>query len=111
MTRSLSLLWTPPPISTPFNTQIAEFAADGVTELDATDADLSLALAQREALGSDGISVLQPYSGGATETITYHPGGGLSTILYQGLTGRSYTSVTVTYGSTGSRPARFTTAE
>ena len=70
-----------------------------------------MALAQREALGSDGISVPQPYSGGATETITYHPGGGLSSIDYQGLTGRPYASVTVTYGSNGKPTSAYTTAE
>jgi len=85
-------------------TRIAKFVAEGVTELDATDADPSLTLAQREALGGDGIYVTQPYSDGATETITYHPGGGLPTIFYQCLTDRPYTSVAITYGSDG-KPA------
>ena len=84
--------------------QITQFAAEHVTEMDATDTDLTLALAQRKMLGGDGITVLQPYPGGGTETITYNASGGFSTIDYQGLIGRSYTSVTITYAANG-KPA------
>ena len=87
--------------------QIATFKADGVALLDATDADVALTKAQREALGADGISVIQPYSGGTTEVVTYAATGKLSTIVYQGVAGQPYTSFTVNYGS-GGKPASAT---
>ncbi len=87
--------------------QIATFKTDGVALLDATDADVALTNAQREALGADGISVIQPYSGGTTEVVTYAATGKLSTIVYQGVTGQPYTSFTVSYGS-GGKPASAT---
>ena len=87
--------------------QIATFKTDGVALLDATDADVALTKAQREALGADGISVIQPYSGGTSEVVTYAATGKLSTIVYQGVAGQPYTSFTVNYGS-GGKPASAT---
>lgn len=84
--------------------QIAAFAAAGARQLVSSDADLTLTLAQRQALGTGGISVLQPFSGGTTEVVTYAASGNYASILHQGVTGQSYTSFTVTYGSNG-RPA------
>ena len=87
--------------------QIATLKADGVTLLDATNTDVALTNARREALGADGISVIQPYSGGTTEVVTYAATGRLSTIVYQGVAGQPYTSFTVNYGS-GNKPASAT---
>ena len=67
---------------------ISTFATAGVTQLQSTDSDLSLTLAQRQALGAAGISVLQPFSGGTTEIVTYNASGNISSILYQGITGK-----------------------
>jgi hypothetical protein len=84
--------------------QIASFATDGVTGLDATDSDLVMTLAQTTALGAGGISITQPFASGTTEVVTYNATGGLATILYQGVTGQAYTSYTVTFASNG-KPA------
>ncbi len=81
-----------------------DFAADGVRQIEATDADLSLPLAQEMALGANGISVMQPYSGGTTEVVTYASTGAIANVLYQGVTGQPYTSYTVVYGS-NNKPA------
>ncbi len=82
-------------------TQIAQLSGEGVTELHAMDADLSLSLAQRQALAADAISVLQPHSGGTTEDVTYGVNGGVSSLLWLGVTGRTFTSRESVYNSAG----------
>ena len=86
--------------------EIATFATDGVTTLDATDANLSLNSAQRTELGAAGISTEQPYAAGTDRVITYTASGGFSTILYEGITG-GYTSWMVDYGA-NNRPTTAT---
>ena len=99
---SITVTDTAANLNTITSADVAAFATDGVTLLASTNSDLSLSVAQRQALGSNKISVLQPYSGGTTETVTYNANGSLLTMFYTGLTGLPYTSYTVTYGANGS---------
>ena len=81
--------------------QIAAFATSAVSELEASDADLNLTLDQTKALGSGGISVSEPNSGGTTKVFTYATDGTLARVLYQGVTGQPYTSYTINFASSG----------
>jgi len=87
--------------------QIAAFASNGVTQLEVSGADLTLTLAQREALGANGISILQPYASGTNEILTYAASGLRASATYQGLSGLDYTSYTVDYSANG-KPASAT---
>jgi hypothetical protein len=81
--------------------QISAFAADGVTQLTASDADLTLTMAQRQTLGTGGISILQPFASGTSEILTYAADGTLANAVFQGVSGGAYTSYTVVYGTNG----------
>jgi len=82
-------------------TDLTNFAGNDVTLLDATDIDVSLSLSQREALSAGGIALEQPFSGGTVEEISFNSQGAVSSIDYEGFTGRSYTWEIVNYGSNG----------
>src|SRR5208283_2482142 len=66
-----------------------------------TDQDVDLTAAQKMALGSAKLAIVQPYSGGSEEVIRYQPCGMLASVSYRGIVGAAYTSYTIAFGTDG----------
>ena len=81
--------------------EIALLSTAGTTQITATDSDLTLSVAQKAALGAAGISVVQPYSGGTTEVLSYSSTGSTAETLYQGVNNSSYSSYAIFTNSAG----------
>ena len=81
--------------------QITALSGAGVSLLEASDADVTLNSAQREALGAGGIAVEEPGAVSGVKVLNYSASGALSTVDYLGIVGAAYTSYTVTYGANG----------
>ncbi len=79
--------------------EIASLSSAGVTLIEATDKDVALTTAQKQALGAAGIALEQPYSGGTLEVINYFASGAVKSAEYLGITDADYTSFTVDYGA------------
>ncbi len=87
--------------------QIAQLSASGVTQIKATDQDVDLTAAQKEALGAANLAIVEPFSGGSAEVFRYQSNGLLASVSYRGIVGLPYTDYTVSYGSDG-KPASAT---
>ena len=81
--------------------QIAQLSLSGVTQLVATDQGVALTAAQKMALGAVMLAIVQPYSGGSEEVIRYQSSGLLASVSYRGIVGQPYTYYTISYGVTG----------
>ena len=81
--------------------EITALSGAGVSLLEASDADVTLNSAQREALGAGGIAVEEPGAVSGVKVLNYSASGALSTVDYLGMVGAAYTSYTVTYGTNG----------
>jgi hypothetical protein len=78
--------------------EIAALTSLWVTQLQATDVDVSFTAAQLRALGAAGITLRQPFAGGSYEIITLEANGFIHDIAYAGVVGAQYTSFDVVYG-------------
>jgi hypothetical protein len=81
--------------------QIAQLSFSGVTQLVATDQGVDLTAAQKQALGTVRVAIVQPYSGGSAEVIRYQSSGLLASVSSRGIVGQPYTDYTIFYGSDG----------
>ena len=79
------------------STQIAGLAGIGVTAIAATDASVSLSVAQTSAVNTAGLSVSAP----ANDAVTEHNADGSYDTVYSGITGQAYTSYQSDYNSAG----------
>ncbi|MGP0104360.1 CARDB domain-containing protein, partial [Rhodoblastus sp.] len=78
---------------------ITALAALGVTQIEASDTDVFFTTAQKAALGTAGITLEEPYSGGSVEIQTFNADGSTRNIDYLGVTGKPYTSIDVAYAN------------
>jgi hypothetical protein len=78
-------------------TQIAGLAAIGVTAIAATNASVSLSVAQTSAVNTAGLSVSAP----ANDAVTEHNADGSYDIVYSSITGQAYSSYQSDYNSAG----------
>jgi hypothetical protein len=88
-------------------TQIAGLVALGVTQIQATDSDVSLGAAQMAALAAGGITLREPGAAGSYEVIAFNTNGLIHDVAHSGITGQPYTSFDVLYGANG-KPASAT---
>ena len=78
-------------------TQIAGLAAIGVTAIAATNASVSLTVAQTSAVNTARLLVSAP----ANDAVTEHNADGSYDIVYSGITGQAYSSYQSDYNSAG----------
>ncbi|PPQ36609.1 Predicted extracellular nuclease [Rhodoblastus acidophilus] len=82
--------------------QIAALAAAGVSRISVTDQAVGLSLAQKAALGSSGVALMQPYSGGATQIVTFNGDGSAHEIQCFGIAGQMWDATDAIYS--GGKP-------